>query len=84
MVSVQIFYKNQQMAFFYPLSNWLGLKKNFQKKLLIILIKLNIFSIQFQKPKVVLLIQDGIQENWDNLSSKQFLFMKPTIFATWS
>ena len=25
----------------------------------------------------------GIQENWDNLSSKQFLFMKPKIFATW-
>jgi hypothetical protein len=26
----------------------------------------------------------AIQENWDNLTSKQFLFMKPKIFATWS
>jgi len=25
----------------------------------------------------------GIQENWDNLSSKQFLYMKPDYFLTW-
>jgi hypothetical protein len=25
----------------------------------------------------------AIQENWDNLSSKQFLFIKPQIFITW-
>ena len=60
---VLIFYKNQQMAYFYLLNNYSSLKKNFQERLLIILRKVKIFFIQFQKPKVVLLIQDGMQKS---------------------